>query len=140
MRKFDGTILFVSHDRRFIERVADCICCLENGGMSFFDGGYEAFLVARRTENAHTMSEGPPLQKSDGGYRSREERAREAQRRNRTKEIEARLEALEKEEAELNEELVLYASDFRKVREISDRLAALRAESDALYAEYETLI
>ena len=140
LRAFDGTVLFVSHDRRFIESVADCICCLENGTISFFDGNYESFLTARKTENAPTMSEVPPSQKSENGYRSREERAREARRRARTKEVEARLEAIEQEEAALNDSLIQNAADYKKVMEITARLAALRTESDALYAEYETLI
>ena len=140
LRQFDGTVLFVSHDRRFIENVADCICNLEGGKLTFFDGGYGAFLQNRKSENAHTMSSTPSPQKSESGYRSREERAKETQRRTRTKEIETRLEALEQEEAELNDLLVQCAADYKKVMEISARLSAIHAESDALYSEYETLI
>ena len=140
LNAFDGTVLFVSHDRRFIEAVADCICCLENGAMTFFDGGYQAFLQSRKTENARTMSEAPPPQKAENGYRSKEERAREARIRTRTKEIETRLETLEKEEAALNDLLVQSAADYKKAMEISARLDDIHKETDALYAEYETLI
>ncbi len=136
---FDGTVLFVSHDRRFIESVADCVLLLEDGGLTFFDGGYADFLQTRKTVSPPPMPENPAPHKGDG-FRSREERAREAQRRVRTKEIEARLESLEREEAELNEKLISCAADYKKVMEITARLNALHDESDALYAEYETLI
>lgn len=138
LRAFDGTALFVSHDRRFIERVADCVCCLENRSLTFFDGGYEAYLQSRKTI-VPTVSAVPP-QKSENGYRTKEERAREAQIRNRTKEIETRLDALEKEEAELNDALVQNSADYKKVMEIDARLNALHAESEKLYEEYEGLI
>ena len=74
------------------------------------------------------------------GYRSKEDRAREAKRKQRTKEIEQRLEALEAEEVSLNEELAARAADYNAVREITQRLEELRQESDLLYEEYETLI
>ena len=66
--------------------------------------------------------------------------AREAKRKQRTKEIEQRLEALEAEEAALNEELAARTADYTAVKEITGKLEALRSESDALYEEYETLI
>ncbi len=138
LRAFDGTLLFVSHDRRFIESVSDCILLLEDGKLTFFDGSYQDFLQSRKTVSPPTMSANPPRKTEN--YRSKEERAKEAQRRVRTKEIETRLEALEREEAELNESLIRCASDYKKVAEITQRLSAIHAESDALYEEYETLI
>ena len=50
------------------------------------------------------------------------------------------MEALEAEEASLNEELAARAADYTAVKEITGKLEALRSESDALYEEYETLI
>ncbi len=138
-RVLDGTVLFVSHDRRFIESVADCVLLLEDGGLTFFDGSYSDFLQTRKTVSPPPMSENQAPHKSEG-FRSREERSREAQRRVRTKEIEARLESIEQEEAELNEQLISCAADYKKVMEITARLNALHDESDLLYAEYETLI
>ncbi len=140
LQKFDGTVLFVSHDRRFIENIADCICCLENNKLTFFDGGYGAFLQTRKSENAHTVSAPPSPQKSGSGYRSKEERAKEAQRRERTVAIEARLRDLEREEAELNGALARDYADYRKVLSITARLGEIREESDKLYEEYGTLI
>ena len=41
---FDGTLLFVSHDRYFVERFATRVLYLENGYLTDFIGSYSAFL------------------------------------------------------------------------------------------------
>ena len=56
------------------------------------------------------------------------------------REIETRLEALESEDNELNEAMVTYAYDYKKLMELTARLEEIHLESDALYAEYEELI
>lgn len=142
LKRFEGTILFVSHDRRFIEAIANKIALIEDNALTLFSGSYREFLDGRSTEKKPTLlkekveKEKTPVQ----GYRSKEDRARDAKRKQRTKEIEERLEALEAEEAALNEELAARAADYTAVKEITEKLEALRSESDALYEEYETLI
>lgn len=136
--QFDGTVLFVSHDRRFIEAIANRIVTLENGRLSSFRGGYRAFLEQEKAPLSapDTESRKP---KTDC-YRSKEERAKEARRRTRAKEIETELEALEREEAELGNRLIECAADYVKVREISQRQDEILRQTELLYAEYETLI
>ena len=138
LRAFDGTLLFVSHDRRFIEALADKIICLDGGALTVFEGGYTEFLENQK--NAATPPPPPKKETAPSGYRSKEDRAKEAFARNRTKEIERRLEAIEAEEEALNQELAEKASDYLEVRRITETLDKLHTESDALYAEYETLI
>ncbi len=137
LRAFDGTLLFVSHDRRFIERIATSIACIEGKALTRFFGSYEEFLQTKKEPAAKPAPE--PKPKTEG-YRSKEERAKEAQRRERTKKIEARLEEIEGLLKELDLALAENAADYKKVREISEKQAALQEESDALYEEYEALI
>ena len=140
LKAFDGTLLFVSHDRRFIEANATSVACIENGTLTKFSGGYAEYLerVTHR-EAAKPVSEKSPKPQSSS-YKSRDDRAREAERRTRIKEIEARFSQIEREEEELNSELMRFAADYNRVREITEKLAALHAETDALYEEYGTLI
>ncbi|WP_047982996.1 ribosomal protection-like ABC-F family protein [Ornithinibacillus californiensis] len=44
LMEYRGTILFVSHDRRFIEKVADNIIAIEDQEMKLFRGGYQAYI------------------------------------------------------------------------------------------------
>ncbi len=139
LRAYDGTLLFVSHDRRFIERIATAIFTLENGKLTYFKGSYGDYLEARKRASVPTpVAETKP--KKTEGYRSKEDRAREAQARNRVREIEIALEKLEAEEAEINEQMIKFATDYKKIVELSARVEEIHTLADALYAEYETLI
>ncbi len=135
LRAFEGTLLFVSHDRRFIEAVANKIAVIENGTLSLFQGDYQSFLASRPTQpqKVKTGSEKKP----PDGYRTKEDRAAEARKKEKMREIEKKLEALELEEAENNEKLVELASDYREVQKISLRQSELQTEIEHLYAEYE---
>ena len=143
LKAFDGTILFVSHDRRFVESVANRVILIENGELIDFRGGYAEFLETRKNVSPAAEKKeksGDTRAETQSGYRSKEERAREAQKKARIRAIETRLEALEAEEETLNADLARCAADYLAVQKITARLDALHAESDALYAEYETLI
>ncbi len=136
LEAYDGTLLFVSHDRRFIERLAHKIVAIEGGALVVYEGGYAAYLAKKNSPPVPPSAEKP---KSES-YRSRQERAKETQRRTRVREIEARIAAIEEEEAALGVRLAEVAADYAQVKSVSMRLEELRKESDALYAEYETLI
>jgi len=138
---FKGTLLFVSHDRYFIQALADKICTIENHALDLWEGDYESFLASRKTATkAEERQEEKPQKQTRSEYRSKEERAAEARKKARIREIETRLEAIEAEEATLNEKLAAVAADFEAVRSVCDKLDKLHAESDTLYEEYEKLI
>ncbi len=140
LKAFDGTLLFVSHDRRFIEAIATRIACLEDGKIVLFNGGYEQYLQSKKDAPKKEAPKAEQAKEQGGGYRSRAERAKETQKRTRIREIETRLENLEAEEESLNGELAANAADYTAVQKITARLDALHAESDSLYEEYEKLI
>ncbi|MDE7296548.1 MAG: ATP-binding cassette domain-containing protein, partial [Clostridia bacterium] len=140
LKEFDGTVLFVSHDRRFTEAIATRIACLEDGKIVLFSGGYEEYLQSKKEIKKEAPQKQEQPKERDGGYRSRQERAKETQKRTRIREIENRLEALEAEEEALNCELAANAADYTAVQKITARLNSLHAESDSLYLEYEKLI
>ncbi len=138
LRESDCTILFVSHDRRFIEAVADKIALIENGKLSSAKCSYAEFLELQKQQTAPPPPKTEPAGKN--GYRSKAERAKEVRLRTRMREIEIRLEAIEEEESVCNEKLAQCAADYKKVRELTERLDALRKETETLYEEYAALI
>lgn len=141
LKAFDGTLLFVSHDRRFIESIATSVICIENGTLTKFNGNYPAFLESSKTKNTEEKPAPPPVKKAENeSYRSREERARQARQRTRISEIETRLTKIEEEQNALNADLIAFASDYTKIKEITEKLNALQEESDKLYEEYGNLI
>ncbi len=143
LQAFDGTVLFVSHDRYFIRAIAGKIIQLDGTGMREFNGGYEEFLAAEKNdsnEKKPTMPE--KTAKTNESYKGKRDRAEEAKRRLRTREIEKEMALLEAEEAALNEEIAspAVAADYRSLQEKCARLEEIKKRTDALYAEYEELI
>ncbi len=139
---FDGTVLFVSHDRYFIQAIANGVSLIENQTLTHFAGSYEDFLAERRKQ-ASIQAEKPidtATKRQTSSYRSKDERAAEAKKKARIREIESTLEGLEQEEETLNARLAEVAADYEKARALYARLEELHAQSDELYAEYETLI
>ena len=143
LKAFDGTILFVSHDRYFINALAGKILEIENGKLTAFVGSYERFTEAKRnqTESVQRVP-APEKPKDTGSYRSKEERARQARAQTRLKQIEREIEALEGEEQALQEELSTpaVAADFTLLSEKCKRIEEIHQTIDALYEEYETLL
>ncbi|MBQ8405629.1 MAG: ABC-F family ATP-binding cassette domain-containing protein [Clostridia bacterium] len=150
LKEFDGTLLFVSHDRYFIRALAGKILELEDGNATSFTGDYDEYTAyknsvkAAKTEThrvpAPTISAKP--EQKDGYYRSKEERAADAKRRTRIKKIEEEISALETEDEALNASLSApeVTGNFALLTEKCNRLEEIKSKLDALYAEYETLI
>ena len=150
LKEFDGTLLFVSHDRYFIRALAGKILELEDGNASSFTGNYDEFTAYKnslKTAKIETQRIPAPLEtknieQKEGYYRSKEERAADAKRRTRIKKIEEEIFDLETEDEELNASLSdpEVTGNFPLLTEKCNRLEEIKAMLDALYAEYETLI
>ena len=138
---YDGTMLMVSHDRYFINKLADRILYLTHDGIAAFDGNYDDYLENRQVLRAVTK----PEEKAEEKGRDYKERKRqEAEKRkilNRYAKVEELIDAAEKKIAELE---AAYddpgiASDYEKLGEISGQIDALKGELDGLMEEWESL-
>ena len=148
LKSFDGTVLFVSHDRYFISAVADCIAEIEGKKLNTYAGNYQ-FYNARKAElreRERAAEEQTKYlereEKRTDSYRSKKERAEEAKRKERIKNIEAQISALETEDAKINSDLTDTAvlADYKKVQALSDRLLEIKNQLDALYNEYSEML
>ena len=150
LKEFDGTVLFVSHDRYFIRAIAGKILELEDGTVTEFTGSYEEYTAYKTTLKESQKSVQPipapsllsKFDKKENHYRSKEERAADSRKRERIKKIEAEISTLEEEDAEINLSLSdpEVTADFPLLTKKCNRLEEIKALLDALYAEYETLI
>ncbi|MBQ8394259.1 MAG: ABC-F family ATP-binding cassette domain-containing protein [Clostridia bacterium] len=146
LQAFDGTLLFVSHDRYFIRALAGKILELENGEATEFTGNYDEYTAYKRTIKEKTAESSPaPVKVSEHKetyYRTKEERAQDAKRRTRIKRIEEEISALELEDETLNGDLAKpeVTANFALLTEKCNRLEEIKLRLDELYAEYETLI
>ncbi len=149
LQAFDGTLLFVSHDRYFIRALANKILELEDGQATSFTGTYDEYTMLKAEkkteEKSVQLNPTPSLSTKSAqkeGYRSKEERAEDSKRRTRVKKIEEEISALEEETESLHCDLAdpAVASNFPLLTEKCNRLEEIKNKLDELYAEYETLI
>ena len=148
LKEFDGTLLFVSHDRYFLAALADKTAEIENGTLNVFDGGYVAFNEYKKQKNeeikrAQEQEKYTEKQaEKENFYRSKKERAEEAKRKELIKKTEESICALEEREQRLNADLAnpLIIADYKKVGEITDELLSIKLQLDTLYKTYESLI
>ena len=151
LKEFDGTVLFVSHDRYFIKALANKILELENQSATLFKGSYDEYTAYKNAAKAETKSTDNQIpapsvstksEQKSTYHRSKEDRAADAKRRARIKKIEEEISALETEDNELNQSLSdpKVTSNFALLTEKCNRLDEIKTLLDNLYNEYETLI
>ncbi|MGY1740374.1 MULTISPECIES: ABC-F family ATP-binding cassette domain-containing protein [unclassified Blastococcus] len=135
---FAGTVLVVSHDRYFVDRVCDSVVALMGDGtIAALPGGVEEYL-ARRAAGEAALSGGhagtgvPAPSAPAAGPSAAEARAakKEAAR------LERRLAKLEADEQRLHEQLAAAATDHARVTELDGQLRALLAEKDQVETDW----
>ena len=134
---YGEALLFVSHDRWFIEKFATRIWEMKDGKITDFRGGFTAFREYKARQesialaNAHRAERAPkepkPKKKSSG---SAEKQLQKAER-----EI-ARLEQLI---ADLDAQSEEFSSDYEKLMELDRQRSELNAQLDEAYAAWEAL-
>ena len=148
LRAFEGTLLFVSHDRYFIQNIAGRIIELANGELTCYPCDYEAYTAQKRAADqaaeaqAKAEKQEARAAQKDASHRTKAERAQEAKRKQQAKQTEEKIAALEEEEQALTEAIgtPAVAADYKLLAEKCARLDEVHAALDALYAEYEKLI
>jgi ATP-binding cassette subfamily F protein uup len=138
---FPGTVLVVSHDRYFVDRVCDSVVALMgDGSLAALPGGVEEYLARRAAGEAQLRSadgagSGPAPGAVEGaaaGPSAAEVRAarKEAAR------LERRLERLSADEEKLHAQLAAAATDHAKVMELDARLRELLVEKDQVEGDW----
>lgn len=138
---YDGTMLMVSHDRYFINMLADRILYLTPDGVIEYEGNYDDYLNGRQELVEETKVE----EEVSEGYLDYQEKKRyEASKRkifNRFAKVEELIEANDKRIDELTKECEnpSIATDYVKLTELSNSIEELRNQQDSLMEEWEEL-
>ena len=136
---YEGTLLVVSHDRYFINRMAGRVLHLEPQGCTSYEGNYDAYAEKRAALPAATVAvaEAP----KENAYQKRKER--ESQKRKaatRVRRAEESIAVCEAEIAALHEQLEQpeIAADYDRVLELSQQLETKNTELERLMEDWET--
>lgn len=144
LAEFDGTVIFVSHDRYFISAVAEQVVEIEDKKLTLYDGGYEGYK-AKKEEAAAALRQAEEDKRraeyqaeKESSYRSKKDRAEEAKRRNEIKALEAGIAQAESEEEQLNCQLSdpAIAADYQALQAVLDKLQAVKGRLDEMYSRY----
>ena len=138
---YDGTMLMVSHDRYFINKLADKIIYLTRDGIKVYDGNYDSYLEGKQTLASAVK---PEEIKEEKGLEYKERKRIEAEKRkmlNRYKKVEELIEADEQRVSELEKAFndPEIASDYARLGEISSEIDTLHKEINDLMEEWESL-
>lgn len=138
---YEGTLFVVTHDRYFINRIADRILVLTENGISEFSGDWDEYLHSLAQAQApteNTIAE-EPTQQQNAYVLARERRSAQNKAKGELKRIESAVEEKENKISALEELLVKpeISGDYLKASEIADELAAERELLEKLYEDWE---
>jgi ATP-binding cassette subfamily F protein 3 len=150
LEKYNGTVVFVSHDRYFIDKLATRIFEIGDGKVEVFPGNYEDYQwrkqrAADGEDAADASSKGAPTLSDVPGYISPQEGPRKRINPIKMKQLQDRCQQMEAQIAELEEGIAdceLRLQSFVSAEETQrqvDLLARRRGELAALMVEWEEL-
>jgi len=141
---FDGTLLFVSHDRYFINRVATHVLELSESGSTLYLGDYDYYVEKKaeievsQTEEA-SMSNQAKEASSVNDYQAQKESQKEARKLMRQIEsLEAEIEELETQSQAISEQM-LETNDAEKLMELQAELDKISHRQEEAMFEWEEL-
>ncbi|HHX10910.1 MAG TPA: ABC-F family ATP-binding cassette domain-containing protein [Firmicutes bacterium] len=145
---FEGTIIFASHDRYFIDRIATKLLWFEDGSVTVFEGNYSAFRKSRAMEETSEEAPEPKLKiDSPKPGSGPEVSSGQVSLARQISELDAQVQALESEIAELEaqeQELASVLADPDTYSGPGDipvkEWGQLRAKLAELYGNWETLM
>lgn len=142
---YSGTMLIVSHDRYFINKIADRILLLTNNGVKEYLGNYDYYLertTAEKSGAVPTENKKDKKEKTQNDYfLQKQKQSEERKRQTKLKKAEAGIERLDEEIAKTQELLSSeeVAADYEKLMELSKLLEDLQKQQEEQYEIWEEL-
>ena len=150
LNSYTGTVLYVSHDRYFINQTATRIMDLTNQAIVNYIGDYDYYLekkdemtqiYAPAQETAAQEIKEAVSETKLTWQQQKEEQALKRKRENELKKVEARIEELETRDKEIDETMVLpdICTNVAECTKLSKEKAAIAEELEGLYERWEEL-
>lgn len=144
---YDGTLLFVSHDRYFINELANKIVVAKDGQAKIYEGNYTYYLSEKAKEEAaqeETAAQEAPVVKavSENKLSYQEQKKRDSEKRKLERQVaqaEKDLEELEAKEQEIQEAMAdpAIAADFSKLGPLQEDLTAVQEKISQVSQAWE---
>lgn len=150
INNYEGTVLYVSHDRYFINKTATKIIELSKDGVKEYLGNYDYYIEKKNTAKREEMlfgekthqPEKQEISETKLSYQEqKEQQAKERKLKNQIKKIETEIEETEVKIQALEEELMKpeIATDADKARDLFDQKTDLETHLNELYDKWESI-
>lgn len=129
---YEGAILFVSHDRYFVNKIADSLLIFEDDNIKFFNGNYKDYMDYKNNEIKTEV-------KVKTNVKTKGDVTRNIKAINRK--LEKEIENLEKSISIVNNKMLQeeFYSDYKKMNELQKELENLNASLEEKYLEWEEI-
>ena len=151
INRYEGTCVYISHDRYFINKTAEKILELTPEGVILYQGNYDYYLE-KKAERARNEAEKALLtptptatpqkavsETKNDWLKQKEQQAAERRLANKIAKVETQIEETEAAIAAADEAMAACATDYAKAQEIYGEKTALEERLEGLYAEWEAL-
>lgn len=147
---YEGTVLYVSHDRYFINRTASRILELSGGQLTGFLGNYDYYLEKKTgdlpngdlaVKNTVSKAPAPPSEGMQDWKAQKEQQAKQRKKENDIRKCEEEIANLEEKDKQLDNEMALpeNATNVAKLQELTKEKESISARLEELYEKWETL-
>ena len=143
---YEGTVLFVSHDRYFVKRIADELLVLENGHVEYYAYGYDEYEEKNVQRNARYLEEMQFTRENGNDKEEKIEKPKnynpgkeESKRRRKLEKLENEIAGLEENIEELKTQLTLpeNSSNYTKLQELQSKIDESEEKLLLLVEEWE---
>lgn len=139
LAEYPGTIITVSHDRYFLDKIATEILFFDSGGVTHFNGRYSEFYEYRHHKQQAQQVEAKQKQQAKTKQTPTNAQQKSKKRGRTIEQIETEIHSLETEQARLAEQLANPAADWGALQyaEIHTQQEILATQLEQLYQEWE---
>ena len=150
LTNYEGTIIFVSHDRYFVNKLADCILDFEKSKVTFFEGTYEEYLLNKEKQETKIYENEMQINKEitvnnkleDSTNKNEYLKSKQNKKiKNKITKIENDIEEKEEQIKSLKGEMLKeeICTDYMKLKELQDNIEKISNEIENLMTEWEIL-
>ena len=141
LKEYEGTLIFVSHDRYFVNKIADSILAFEPSGVIYFNGNYEQYCEYKESKKVEEIAQEEiniKKKSTNNQYVQNKENTKRINKMNKIeKEIEQKEEKIRELRIQMESENI--CTDFVKLKELQDEIDNIEQEIEIKMTEWEEL-
>ncbi|MDD3393554.1 MAG: ABC transporter ATP-binding protein [Clostridia bacterium] len=150
LNRYEGTVIYISHDRYFINKTAEKILELTPDGVALYAGNYDYYLE-KKAEQARNEAERaketgipsalstPASETKTDWLKQKEQQAAERRQAAKISRLEQEIEETETGIAKADEDMAAAGTNYTKAQQIFEEKAKLEEKLELLYAQWEEL-